>query len=649
MSDEIASATLSTSQKAIEVALELIKLLAPLAQKFLSEVYHKSVDGIYDVGGKISNAKALGTVSAKNLVLEAQKAQSPISSTSNFLARDAEQIAAKAKRYNIPIAIIGSGEKQTIEFLDRDKAAIEQITNEVIQERLKEAPQSVKCFSVGENNVSTLKSAFEENGIECQFVGGRQKLPPEDGKILCIYPAECAEQVAMIKADYKKAYGEISEQFSVMANAPETERQREISERIDALTNAEIGSEQRSQVYDSILADMKNRNVDIPQYSESNLQLIQNEMPYAKQAAGKSFWEQQGYTLNENAKGVDILAPQIDENGSPVLNGDGKQVFTNITVYDISETNAYETAVRDEISSLHSEYDKEKAAAFAGWDKKEITVSDDVSGRNVTLTADQLTKAQVSQAIQENLGYSAAKADIAANKVCYDLNLDRQAYFAKPTQIDNVDALRTNIRYQSDDVTLRDTRFDAVNFKDGDTTGRREAFAQSAARTPHIQSERSDTHIVLRHGDNAVGLTPAKMNHDEMKKLCVSKLGMSEYQADKAVSKAVKIESQTRSKIEERTVNKQGISKELHIERTGENAFNISMGGKSRTYNFSTVGVEEKIARNFDIPLENAQNAVAKAKKQSVLQNKINNAVSKKKKPIAPDKPKIGVDKGLKH
>lgn len=626
MSDEIASATLSTSQKAIEVALELIKLLAPLAQKFLSEVYHKSVDGIYDVGGKISNAKALGTVSAKNLVLEAQKAQSPISSTSNFLARDAEQIAAKAKRYNIPIAIIGSGEKQTIEFLDRDKAAIEQITNEVIQERLKEAPQSVKCFSVGENNVFTLKSAFEENGIECQFVGGRQKLPPEDGKILCIYPAECAEQVAMIKADYKKAYGEISEQFSVMANAPETERQREISERIDALTNAEIGSEQRSQVYDSILADMKNRNVDIPQYSESNLQLIQNEMPYAKQAAGKSFWEQQGYTLNENAKGVDILAPQIDENGSPVLNGDGKQVFTTVTVYDISETNAYETAVRDEISSLHSEYDKEKAAAFAGLDKKEITVSDDLSGRNVTLTADQLTKAQVSQALQDNLGYSAAKADIAANKVCYDLSLDRQAYFAKPTQIDNVDALRTNIRYQSDDVTLRDIRFDAVNFKDG-----------------------KDTHIVLRHGDNAVGLTPAKMNHDEMKKLCVSKFGMSEYQADKAVSKAVKIESQTRSKIEERTVNKQGISKELHIERTGENAFNISMGGKSRTYNFSTVGVEEKIARNFDIPLENAQNAVSKAKKQSVLQNKINNAVSKKKKPIAPDKPKIKVDKGLKH
>lgn len=620
MSDEIASATLQTSQKAIEVALELIKMLAPLAKQLLSEVYHKSVDGINDVGGKIANARSLGTVSAKNLVVEAQKANSPISTTSNFLARDAEQIAAKAKQYKIPIAIIGNGEKRTIEFLDRDKGAIQQITNEVMQDRLKEAPQSVKCFSVSENNVSTLKTAFEENGIECQFVGGK------DGKISCIYPAECAEQVAVIKADYKRTYDEVAENCSIIANVPETERQTEISARIDALTNAEIGSEQRSNVYDSILADMRNRSVDIPQYSESNLQLIQNEMPYAKQTAGKAFWEQQGYTLNENAKGVEILAPQVDESGNPVLNGDGKQAFTKVTAYDISETNAYETAVRDEISSLRSEYDKEKAAAFAAWDKKEITVSDDVSGRNVTLTADQLTKAQVSQAIQENLGYSAAKADIAANKVCYDLNLDRQAYFAKPTQIDNVDALRTNIRYQSDDVTLRDTRFDAVNFKDGEST-----------------------HIVLRRGDNAAGLTPAKMNHDEMKKLCVSKLGMSEYQADKAVSKAVKIESQTRSKIEERTVNKQGISKELHIERTGENAFNISMGGKSRTYNFSTVGVEEKIARNFDIPLENAQNAVSKAKKQSVLQNKINNAVSKKKKPIEPDKPKIGVDKGLKH
>ncbi len=153
MSDEIASAALSSSQKAIEVTLELIKMLAPLAQKLLAEIYHRSVGGINNIGGKIANAKAMGTVSNKSLIAAAQKANSPISTTSNFLARDAELVAAKAKEYNIPVAIVGTGEKQTIEFLDRDKGVIEQITNEIMQERLRGAPQSVKCFSVGENNV----------------------------------------------------------------------------------------------------------------------------------------------------------------------------------------------------------------------------------------------------------------------------------------------------------------------------------------------------------------------------------------------------------------------------------------------------------------------------------------------------------------
>jgi len=621
MSDEIASATLQTSQKAIEVALELIKMLAPLAKNLLSEVYHKSVDGINDVGSKVSNLRSLGTVSAKNLVVEAQKANSPISTTSNFLARDAEQIAAKAKQYKIPIAIIGEGEKRTIEFLDRDKAIVEQITNEVMQERLKEMPQSVKCFSVSENNISTLKAEFEKNGIEYQFVGGK------DGKISCIYPAEYAEQVAVIKEDYKRTFDEVSEHFSVIADVPETERQAEITARIDELTNAEIGSEQRSEVYSTILSDMQSRDVELPEYSENNMRIISGEMPNATQMAGKAFWEQQGYELNEGAKGVEIVAPQMDENGNPVLDENGNQTFTNVTVYDISETNAYETAIRDELNSLHNEYAVERAAALAKADITEITVADDLSGESVTLTADKLTKEQVSAALQENLGYSAEKADIAANKVCYDLNLDRKVYFAKPTQIDNINALRTNIRYQSDDITIRDTRFDAVNFKDGE-----------------------DTHIILRHGDSSIGLTPAKMSKDEMKKMCVSQLGMSEYQADKAVSKAVKIESQIRSKLEERTVNKQGISQEMYIERTGSNVFNISMGGKSLTYNFSTVGVEEKISRNFNIPLENARNAVQKAKNQSVLQNKIQNSLKKKKQTVTnTPKVKLNESKGLKH
>ena len=148
MSDEVASAALSTGQKTVEVMLELIKMMAPLAKSMLEEIYHKSVDGINAIGGKIADARAVGTVTNKELVVEAQKAKSPISTTSNFLARDAEMIAEKAKEYKIPVVIVGNGDKRTLEFLDRDKGIVEQITNEIMQERLKEAPQSVKCFNI---------------------------------------------------------------------------------------------------------------------------------------------------------------------------------------------------------------------------------------------------------------------------------------------------------------------------------------------------------------------------------------------------------------------------------------------------------------------------------------------------------------------
>lgn len=618
MSDEVASATLSTSQKAIEVALELIRLLAPLAKSLLGELYHKSVDGVNFVGGKIANARTAGTVTNKGLIVEAQKANSPIATTSNFLARDAELVAAKAKEYKIPVAIIGDGEKQTLEYLERDKGVIEQITTEIMQERLKNAPQSVKCFVIGENNVSSMKTLFEENGIECQFIGGK------DGKISCIYPAECAEQVAVIKNDYKEIHANVEANFGITPNVPETERQIEIKAQIAELQNARENPELRGKFYEETAADTE---IEFPVYSEKNMERVHSQMPSATKVAGKAFWEEQGYALNDGAKGVDIIAPQMDDNGDSVLDENGKQTFTSITVYDISETNAFERSLDKQIGDLQREYDEEKINAFDMSDDKKVVLSDELSGAKVEITVDsKLRKSDVSDILQKELGYSEVQADIAANKLCYDLELDKKSYFRKPSQIDNLDALKTNIRYPSEDLTLRDVRFDAVNFKDG-----------------------KDTHLILRNGENAVGLTPAKMSREEMKEICVNELGLSEYQAEKAVDKTVKIESQVRSQVEERAVNKQGVSQEAHIERTSDNAFSVTVGDKTRFYNFSTINLDEKIASNFDIPRENARNIVSKAKSQSVLQNKIHNASKKKKPEKAAETPKIEKGKGLKH
>ena len=317
----------------------------------------------------------------------------------------------------------------------------------------------------------------------------------------------------------------------------------------------------------------------------------------------------------------------MDENGEPVLDENGKQTFTEITVYDISETNAFEKSLESQIADLSHEYDEEKISAFDLSDDKKVVLSDELSGKSVEINVDsKLRKSDVSEILQKELGYSEVQADIAANKLCYDLDLDKNSYFRKPTQIDNLDALKTNIRYESDDLTIRDVRFDAVNFKDGE-----------------------DTHLILRNGDNAVGLTPSKITETEMKNMCINELGLSEYQAEKAVNKAVKIESQVRSQVEERTVNKEGISREAHIERTADNTFTVTMGEKTKAYNFSTINLDEKIAAHFDIPRENARNIVNKAKNQSVLQNKIAKSAKKKKSAKPIETPKIEKGKGLKH
>lgn len=469
MADEVGSAALQSGQKVIEVSAELVKLLAPLAEKLLSTVFHKSVNGINGVGGKIADAASKGTVTNKGLLVEAQKAGCGISTTSNVLSMDAENFVQKAKQYNIPVAVVGKGDKQTIEFLDRDKGVIDQITQEIMQERLKEAPQSVKSFNISENNVTAMKNAFEEHGIACQF------MKSADGKIKCVYPAEEAEQVAVIKNDYKQMHKEVAD------------------------------------------------NLDI--------QVGENETLVADNELGKSF------------------------------------VFT------------------------------------------------------------PMNKAQTMQMLQEQFGYSEAKADLAANKICRDLGLDKKNFFANTQQYDNLNSLKTNIRYQSDDLTLRDVRFDAVNFKDGGTT-----------------------HIVIQNGDKSAALTPDRMTETEMMNICTNQLGMSEYQAQKAVEKSTKINRQVNSQIEERGVSKDGISHTVQIERSTKDTFLVRLGDKSKTYNFNTINVADKVARDFNIPKENAQRIVEKAKQQSALQNKIQNVIKKKKK-AAPEAPKLNLNngKGLKH
>lgn len=462
MTDEVASAVLSGSTKTLEAALEIIRMLAPGAKAFLSKVFKLGKFGVEKIGEGVDKAISKGAISRARLIVEADKARSPILSNSNFLARDAELIAQKAAQYKIPISIVGEGEKQTITFLERDKDVMSQITQEIMEERLKGAPESVKSFSVSESNAAAIKSLYEENGVECQLVADGEK-------VKCVYPAEYAEKAEALRADYKQIHKEISDNFSI----------------------------------------------------------------------------------------------QRDEKG--------------------------------------------------------ISVTDDELGKTIPLTP--LNKEQVSKALQENFGYSKTKADLAANKMCKELNLDKQKFYAKPRTVLGADALSANIKYSSDDISIRDMRFDAVNFKDGE-----------------------NTHILIQNGEKSAALTPETMSKTEMKNICKEKLGMTEHQAELAVEKAVKVDSQIKSKISERTIDSKGISQEIHIERTSAKTFTVQLGDKVKAYNANTINLDDKIARDFGIPKENARNVINKAQKQSLLQNKLRKSAVEKKAAA----PKIELGKGKK-
>lgn len=219
-----------------------------------------------------------------------------------------------------------------------------------------------------------------------------------------------------------------------------------------------------------------------------------------------------------------------------------------------------------------------------------------------------LRKSDVTEALQEELGYTPVQAELAANKFADELGLGDN-FFAEHTQGDRLDKMQVNIRYGSDDVSIRDISFSALKLDDGE-----------------------NVRLNVGNGDKAILITPAELSDDELKTVFKERLGMADMQAAKAVSKARKIDAQIQSRLRETAYTHDGGQRSVNIERTSPNAFIIKSGGVTKSYDFNQVNLEEKIAADFGIPAKNAHSAVQKAQGQSVIQNKIRAIAEKKRK-----------------
>lgn len=602
MSDDLASVALNSAQKGLEIAAELIRMLAPTIKQ-----------GVQMLFSQVENGKIAGDITQKHLIQLSAASNSAIISNSNFLSSDRAAIAEKSKQYGVPVSFIGNGEKITMSYLDRDKAAVNQIFQEIMQERLKEAPMSIKTFAVSSANVDTLKNEFERNGLECSFVLGA------NGKTYCAYHAGDEEKVSEIKSNFKSAYSQVELNCKINTDIKENQKQLEIKADISKLENRLAELKPTKQMYLNIAGRLKDE--DFPAYSTNNQKLILEQNPNAIKVAGKAKWESLGYTVDEKANGIRILAPQTDNSGNPVLDNNGNPSFEEITVYDISETNAADSFIRSEkvaiersITELKKEYNAESANAFAKTENKAIVITDAESGKSVEINANNsLRKSDAVKILQDKLGFSALKAELSANKVCDELGLNPQTYYAKPTQIDAIERMKVNIKYQGDSELLRDTVFSSLSFKGN-----------------------SPTHIFISQGEQSVVLTPSKMTSSEMKNICITHLGMNEKQADEAVKKTSKINTQLNSKLKETAVYRTGGEVQtVNIERTSNSSFTVAVGTKKREYNFADKNLAAAIGKDFGITEGKAQQFIDKAQKQSAFQNNIIRAAKNAKEKAA--------------
>lgn len=443
--EEAVQITASAAQKAMEISVELLKTIVfptiNATGRLLKKGISKTAETIKD------KANSAGNVPRNALLNEAGYSNSAILSSENLFSEDVGKIAVRAKQENIPIHIIGNGNKQTIEFLERDKAVMQNIMQETIVGNIKSNPDEYMQFAIGNSNIEPMKEMLEKNGVQCCFTQA-------NGKIFCSYHAYDAEKVSAIKQDFKNMRDELNFDLKVERS----------NSKLGLITDAKSG-----------------KSVDLSQFGG------------------------------------------------------------NVRQY------------------------------------------------------------QVVNALQKELGYSKEKAMLAANKVCDDLKLNPRDYFAHTEQFDSIKSFKTNIKFENDDILLRNVSFSEVYFKGGE-----------------------NPHISIINGENAVTITPDKMTAEQIKETCINHLGMSEQQAEKATDKAVKINEQIKSKYQEHTVNRNtGLTQSAEIERTSKNSFTLTVGNTKKQYNLNDEKLAEKLKSDLGISAEKAERIIGKAKKQSAFLNNL--------------------------
>lgn len=355
--EEAVQVTATAAQKAMEIAVELMKAIVIPTLKTAGGL---AKSGISKAAEKISDKTKSGNISRKDLLSEAAQSGSAILSSENQFAEDVGKIAARAKQEGIPIHIIGEGSKQTIEFLDRDKAVMQNIMQETIANNIKSNPSEYAQFVIGENNVAPMKAMLEENGVQCCFFNA-------NGKTCCTYHSYDAEKVELLKQDFKDM-------------------------RNDLATDLKV---ERSPKGSVIISDVKSdKSVDLSQFGSNIRQyqiveILQQDLGYSKEKA----------TLAANKVCDD-------------LGLDPKEFLAHTEQLDALKS--FKTNIRFESDDRLLQDISFSEVYFQGGESPHISLAN--GDNSVTITPDKMTETEIKNICVTQLEMSEQQADKAVEK-----------------------------------------------------------------------------------------------------------------------------------------------------------------------------------------------------------------------------------------
>ncbi len=223
MSDEITSATLQMTGKAVEVAslavqknieiiAMLLKELAQAAERHRQRQNEKKASKNQDVTSNDLTDIKSGAVSMKELMKSAKANKDTISFSEQGITKDdMKYLSKKAKEYQIPIAFTGDKGKDNVyaNVRSSDLPAFQHICTEMMKDKLAERPQQMGNFKVQDWEMPFITHELNKHDLAASF--GKTK----DGNCICLFEKKDEKAILIARDEFVRKCKDIEKELQI--------------------------------------------------------------------------------------------------------------------------------------------------------------------------------------------------------------------------------------------------------------------------------------------------------------------------------------------------------------------------------------------------------------------------------------------------